>query len=99
MKIKSFDWARLIYVAFALLTSGIILFLSVLIFVSGSSIYGPAVRDETKEWSKGAIVNFTIADKCPMSYELVTGTFYGTQDVCYRGSDYFKGGCGKNGGN
>ena len=58
---------------------------------------GPAIRDEAKEWSKGAIYDVFLADigKCPKDYEVLTTTFWGTSPYCISNGKMTVGYCGK----
>ena len=49
------------------------------------SNYYEIIKDETSEWSKGAIVDFITVPKnlsCPLGYEQESGLFYGTRGYC-----------------
>ncbi len=60
------------------------LILSIQLYLAGTSQYGEVIEHETKEWSKGVIVDFesSQSETCSLGYELVTGTFPGTKSYC-----------------
>jgi hypothetical protein len=86
-----------------LLTLGVTwLVLSIQLYLAGTSQYGMVIEHETAEWSKGVIVDFESSqyETCTEGFELVTGTFPGTQSYCQTsstkpvfGDGYKKGSC------
>jgi hypothetical protein len=76
------------------------LILAILLYLNGTSKYANVIEHETGEWGKGAIVDFVATNYqgCPDGYEMITGTFSGTETYCPtstfgKGDGYSRGKC------
>ena len=61
------------------------------LYGTGTSQYGMVIEHETAEWNKSPIVDFVAATdyQCPTGYDMVLGTFPGTQSMCLSSSSAF----------
>ena len=73
------------------------LVLGIFLYINNTAKYAEVILQETSEWSANPILeilsvtantNETIipGEECPVGYDLLTFTFYGTNDICVKNS-------------